>query len=550
MLTHKQQEAVNKLLTENNIKVFGSAGTGKTMTLIAMYSKLLESSSIDRIPAIAFNKAVADEVALRTGKILNISKESLRKNWTATFHGFARRLLIRKAGLNIKVLTPYDLTQQFSEFLIDYTSYTHHYLFQMIYFTINNYTLLEERQEKLTNEILYEYGEGDISYHSSQDKINWNLKDYRQFLEKTNFCLTYQLFREFRFRLDPIPISFYELLLLVDKTFNKIDFFDSVFIDEAQDLSPLQWKIVKKIKGRIMLYGDDDQSIYGYRGANPKEFLEFPAYPVVLDTTFRFNTEYAQMLEHGLQRNIQYRQPKENITGKGNDIDIDYCSPFTIPFEKGVILSRTNKSIDKISEILKSQFIPHNIEKSDILDKTKNVFSEEIKKVFAFIDPENIENFAITITPFIRKKDLHYSQLQPENRLQILERYYPQYIQIYEYIKNVPIPEKIQRLSISPDKTLKKQAKLIINNIPHKYIEQWIKDIRNPQYTLATIHRIKGREWENVLINGFREGSMPLKRPNSNYEEEARITYVALSRTKNKIWLDNDDTPFINFLWR
>ena len=552
MLTKKQKEAVDSIGRYDNIKVFGSAGTGKTRTLIAMYSEILKYSNIDKIASIAFNKAVADEIANRVSYDLHIDQQMLRKKWCATFHGFARRLLVRNADMNIQVLTPTDLTKLFIEFVKDYRHYDHKYIFQMILFTLNNYTLLEENNMEINDGILYGYGEGDIEYHNKKDKIRWNLDDYRDFLQKTQFSSLYRFFRYHRFQQDPKPVSFYELLLLVDREFERIDFFDAVLIDEVQDLSPLQWRIVKKIKGKIMLYGDDDQSIYGYRGANPKEFLDFPAYPIILDTTFRFNTRYARMLESGLRQNISYRQPKQ-MKGMGSNVKIDFTyidtEEFTPFIKEGAILSRTNKILDTIAHSLDKGYIPYIIEKQDVLDRVVNPLAQKISKVFAFIDAKDIQQFSHTIRHFIRKKDIHYSQLNPSERIQVLTQHYPQYIEIFNRIQRLPVEEKIKKMTDVEDKTLSKQAKIITENIPQKKITRWITEIRSPKYTLATVHRAKGREWDNVLIVGFRNGSMPLRRPGINFEEEARIAYVALSRTKANLYLDDDYTPFINFLW-
>ena len=66
--------------------------------------------------------------------------------------------------------------------------------------------------------------------------------------------------------------------------------YDVVFIDEAQDLSPIQWKmfdILKKNSKYIILAGDDDQAIYGWAGADVKRFQQEPAKEIVLPQSYR-----------------------------------------------------------------------------------------------------------------------------------------------------------------------------------------------------------------------------------------------------------------------
>ena len=66
--------------------------------------------------------------------------------------------------------------------------------------------------------------------------------------------------------------------------------FDVVFIDEAQDLSPIQWKmydIIKKNTKIMILAGDDDQAIYGWAGADVKRFQDEPAKEKILPKSYR-----------------------------------------------------------------------------------------------------------------------------------------------------------------------------------------------------------------------------------------------------------------------
>ena len=66
--------------------------------------------------------------------------------------------------------------------------------------------------------------------------------------------------------------------------------FDVVFIDEAQDLSPIQWKmydIIKQNTKIMILAGDDDQAIYGWAGADVQRFQEEPAKEKILPQSYR-----------------------------------------------------------------------------------------------------------------------------------------------------------------------------------------------------------------------------------------------------------------------
>ena len=78
---------------------------------------------------------------------------------------------------------------------------------------------------------------------------------------------------------------------------DKIPNFKAVFIDEAQDLSPLQWKLYDKLKEKaehIYLAGDDDQAIFAWAGADVNRFINEPAQ----EKTLRYSRRVSQAVQH------------------------------------------------------------------------------------------------------------------------------------------------------------------------------------------------------------------------------------------------------------
>ena len=81
------------------------------------------------------------------------------------------------------------------------------------------------------------------------------------------------------------------------------------FIDEAQDLSPIQWKmfdVLKENSKHVILAGDDDQAIYGWAGADVKRFQQEPAKEIVLPQSYRV----PKLVQH-IANNILSRIPDE-----------------------------------------------------------------------------------------------------------------------------------------------------------------------------------------------------------------------------------------------
>ena len=80
-------------------------------------------------------------------------------------------------------------------------------------------------------------------------------------------------------------MDFNDLITTLIKKQNKIPKLKAIFIDEAQDLSPLQWKLVDILKNKtehLYLAGDDDQAIYAWAGADVNRFIKEPGREIIL----------------------------------------------------------------------------------------------------------------------------------------------------------------------------------------------------------------------------------------------------------------------------
>ena len=95
--------------------------------------------------------------------------------------------------------------------------------------------------------------------------------------------------------------------------------YDVVFIDEAQDLSPIQWKmfdVLKKNSKHVILAGDDDQAIYGWAGADVKRFQQEPAKEIVLPQSYRVPRSVQYIANNILNRIDDDRRLKKRMEGK------------------------------------------------------------------------------------------------------------------------------------------------------------------------------------------------------------------------------------------
>jgi thymidine kinase len=158
---------------------------------------------------------------------------------------------------------------------------------------------------------------------------------------------------------------------------NKMDFTDMVekyvkevnppsykvfIVDEAQDLTPLQWLFVEKVAKqakRVYLAGDDDQAIYEWNGAKVRCFLDFPGNIFVLNKSYRLNETILEFSKEILQF-IPERQEKNFYSVNKDQGTIHTYSRFSeIPFDslKGTwfILGRVGDNVEELKEYARAK---------------------------------------------------------------------------------------------------------------------------------------------------------------------------------------------------
>ena len=106
--------------------------------------------------------------------------------------------------------------------------------------------------------------------------------------------------------------------------------YDIVFIDEAQDLSPVQWKMVGIIRENskyVILAGDDDQAIYGWAGADVKKFQDIKAKKdIILPQSFRVPGRVQHIANKILDRIPDERRIKKHWKARKEEGFVDYIT--------------------------------------------------------------------------------------------------------------------------------------------------------------------------------------------------------------------------------
>ncbi|MBR5900400.1 MAG: UvrD-helicase domain-containing protein, partial [Clostridia bacterium] len=262
LINKLNSEQVKPVLdTEGAVLVIAGAGSGKTRVLTTRIAYLVSEKKVpaDRILAITFTNKAAGEMKERLTKILG----DIPQMWVCTIHSMCVRILRRDIDVlgYDKNFTIYDETDRdrLIKKVLDDLGYDSDKIFK----PSKTYISIAKNECLSPDEFLNEYSSLKFA-----EEIHNVYKLYQNYLERSN------------------SLDFDDLLFLTNKLFveypdvaeyyaNK---FEYVHIDEFQDTNSVQFNICRvltKKHGNIFAVGDDDQSIYGWRGARIENILSF-----------------------------------------------------------------------------------------------------------------------------------------------------------------------------------------------------------------------------------------------------------------------------------
>ena len=316
-------------------KIFGPPGSGKTTFLLNTVEQELERGvSPNLIGYFAFTRRAALEAKERAAKKftnLDVEKDFL---WFRTLHSLAYSCLGVK---NAEIMSAKDF-KEFSK--------------------LAKLDLIVEKGEedfivKTDNPILNQINLARITgvdlkehYNRSDIGISWWHFEYVE-----------RFYRKYKERKQ--LFDFTDLLERLVENPERVPELETVIIDEAQDLSRLQWDVVKILASKsktTYVAGDDDQAIYVFAGAEVNEFLDLSGQVKVLNQSYRIPKKVYEMAT-SIVKQIKKRQEKEwkpkDSVGNINFVD----NYFHINFEKGewLILSPTNYLLNPLHEYLLGQ---------------------------------------------------------------------------------------------------------------------------------------------------------------------------------------------------
>ena len=297
---------------EGQALIVAGAGSGKTRVLTYRVAYLLEKMGVSpyEILAITFTNKAANEMKERLGKMVEYA-DGL---WVSTFHSFCAKVL-RVDGERL--------------------GYDKHY---SIYSENDSERLIKRIiQEKNLDDAL----KNSVKYHiSSAKNQGLNYVEYEKLYnhEKNieDICLVYKIYEERLKRsnamdFDDLLLKTCQLFVTCPDVLKKYQQrFRHVLIDEFQDTNRIQYLLVRLLgqyHGNIFAVGDDDQSIYSWRGALPKNMMDYKRdYPACrvykLEKNYRSSTEILEVANK-IIRNNRERIGHELYSAKGSGVRVE-----------------------------------------------------------------------------------------------------------------------------------------------------------------------------------------------------------------------------------
>ena len=490
----------------NRTVIAGPPGTGKTHTLIHkhLYNELVvNKTDSKKICYITFSNAAANEARER------IQKEypTFEFDWICTMHSMGTKML------NI------DTSSQ----------------------------LLKDKN---WNAFKNKYGHTDMHFETIERENGFHeyKNQYMKIIEYSR-CTKTSL-QDAAIKLDLIDFISEPLLEQIDsdildykKDYNMFEFsdmisdfvdkklcpsLDVIFLDEAQDLNPLQWEMFFYIESqcqRSFVAGDDDQAIYAFQGADPKTFINLEGTPDHQTVSRRVPTSVHKVATSILD-NIDERRDKTWEPRAAEGKVIENLEIEDIDFSKGqwMILTRTNDQMKKIVPLLQetgyrfdckfNDLLPIEIIKAindwDRLNKGASISGEEAQNIYEYLKYED--------------GDVKYG---------------------FSGGKSLVNVDSVDMDELRMDHGLIASGgwtALRFKDYQKEYIQELVasgEDLSKPaRIKLSTIHSVKGEESENVILFTDLERII-YEAAQVNKDTEHRLFFVGVTRAKENLFIMN-----------
>ena len=456
----------------------GPPGTGKTHRLMHYLEHELKQTDPSKIAYIAFSNAAANEAKKR------ITND---KVIVSTMHAFGSREL----QLNT-----------------------------------SSYLLKGEKWKGFKNFSSYC---SDLSFESYV-----NESGYPQYKNNhMNIWLTEQIYSDLQSYKDTTGMFEYSDMISKFVEEDKCPPLHCVFLDEAQDLSPLQWNMFFYIESkctRSYIAGDDDQTIYTFQGANPNIFIDLKGHldPQILSRRVpRKIHKLAESIFPHMNTRLEKKWEPRDAEGKVI-YNIDFFS-LDLSKENWMILTRTNKMMERLREHLYDLNLRFDSKAQELLpNKMLSAYRTWIRlNQGASVSKDDVKD----LWDYLTVKQGHL-------------------VRGYAGGKTLETIDSINIEGLREHHGLRAAGGWDTLNFPESskdYIRTILNngdDMMKPaRIKLSTIHGVKGEECDNVILFTDLERII-YESAQRDADPEHRTFFVGITRAKQKLFITNQDYEY------
>ncbi|MGX7080986.1 ATP-dependent DNA helicase pcrA [Gemella morbillorum] len=559
-LNNEQLEAV--LSNDNEIMLVAGAGTGKTNTIVKKIIYLIKEQRVIpyNILAVTFTNKAVREIRERVNNSLCTNHSGVVVN---TFHQLAKSILDKDDNYqllgykSLKILED-EGREKILDKIIKYNE---------MYNRVNEFN-------KTIKGLLI-----DFNAKKNNRYIESSNKEYEELFKELYHAYVLEVFANGYIELDDLVNLVIVLLERYPEIRKEVSSaFDYIFVDEYQDVNKEQYKLIKllKNKNKVLIVGDEDQAIYGWRGSNSKYFRDFQSeYPdcrvIKLERNYRSTQQILNLADGFIKQNknridktlksdkigvlpdIQEISSKENqieflfdqiqkLGSNKNDIailirnrDFDYLSDLKLKFVKndigytmvGEFPLLKRKIIKDLMAVLKFLITDtDNISLSRIIKNMKLGLGEQFyNKIEEISVEENIKSYYHIMKNHEKYADLKRYSSKIESFIEKFKDYNMEksFVIIIEKVVEEFFDEVIlseyhylQEFIREANRYYEKNGYMTLN----EYLDyiQYFKDTgKTDKVQIMTMHASKGLEYKNVFVVNLHEKYPMLNK--ANYEK-------------------------------
>ncbi|MFH1956683.1 MAG: UvrD-helicase domain-containing protein [Patescibacteria group bacterium] len=585
-LNDAQKQAV--LHKDGPLLVLAGAGAGKTKAIAYRVAHLVSNGvEPSKILAVTFTNKASEEMRERILKLMPNFKGQISNPFVSTFHALCAYVL-RRSGKKIGVIRNFTILDKEGSLSV-------------IKDVMKELNLDPKQFQPARIQSIISRYKGDLITNEDFSEISDN-GFFPQTLKKIWDGYEQELVKQKSLDFDDLVLKTV-LLFKKDKETREYyqNFWQYILVDEYQDTNKSQYELSKILADKhknICAIGDIDQAIYGWRGADFRNIInfekDFPEHEsIVFEENYRSTQNILEAAGQVIEKN-KMRKPKKLKATKEKGSEISFYESMNEEEEAEFVSHKIKELLNKkikpsdIAVLYRANFQSRVIEESCLRHGipyyvlgTQFYDRKEIKDIMAFLRASlNQDNFVdmkriinvsprgigkVTLLNFFSNKELGgetKNKMKAFLNLLDLIKEKIKYDKPSNVIKFILRESGYQEHLESGGEDDRERLENIkeLASIAKKYdeleapdgIEKMIIDIslmsdqdsldkKKNGVRLMTVHAAKGLEFDNVFVVGMEEGLFPHSgfgdsRPDK-HEEERRLFYVALTRAKEKVFL-------------